>query len=131
VQFSARKGVFTRERAMERTQFVNEDVDDADRIVFSHVVVKEFGKQTPCVRSSPSTKRFIKNPDSIHQDSNPANVFTQPGPEGDLQDRPDERARSAGKRSSAEGMSCAGLVILLETHFLGVAWTRVALRYPP
>jgi hypothetical protein len=26
--------------------------------------------------SSPSTKRFIKNPDSIHQDSNPTNVFT-------------------------------------------------------
>jgi hypothetical protein len=24
----------------------------------------------------PSTKRFIKNPDSIHQDSNPTNVFT-------------------------------------------------------
>ena len=30
--------------------------------------------------SSPSTKRFIKNPDSIHQDSNPTNVFTQPAP---------------------------------------------------
>jgi hypothetical protein len=25
-------------------------------------------------------KRFIKNPDSIHQDSNPTNVFTQPAP---------------------------------------------------
>jgi hypothetical protein len=33
--------------------------------------------KTPCVRSSPSTKRFIKNPDSIHQDSNPTNVFTR------------------------------------------------------
>jgi hypothetical protein len=32
----------------------------------------------PCNRSSPSTKRFIKNPDSIHQDSNPTNVFTKP-----------------------------------------------------
>ena len=38
----------------------------------------------PCNRSSPSTKRFIKNPDLIHQDSNPTNVFTQPGPLADL-----------------------------------------------
>ena len=30
---------------------------------------------TPCLRSSPSTKRFIKNPDLIYQDSNPTNVF--------------------------------------------------------
>src|ERR1700722_19863402 len=29
------------------------------------------------------TKRFIKNPDSILQDSNPANVFTQPAPQAD------------------------------------------------
>jgi Ser/Thr protein kinase RdoA (MazF antagonist) len=36
--------------------------------------------KTPWLRSSPSTKRFIKNPDSIHQDSNPTNVFTQPAP---------------------------------------------------
>ena len=27
---------------------------------------------------APTTKRFIKNPDSIHQDSNPTNVFTHP-----------------------------------------------------
>jgi hypothetical protein len=31
----------------------------------------------------PSTKRFIKNPDSIHQDSNPTNVCTQPAPNRD------------------------------------------------
>ena len=40
--------------------------------------------ETPCVRSSPSTKRFIKNPDSLHQDSNPTNVFSQPAPGAEL-----------------------------------------------
>ena len=57
-------------------QLVDKDVDRPHRIVFSYVVVKS-GSKTPCVRSSPSTKRFIKNPDSIHQDSNPTTVFTR------------------------------------------------------
>src|SRR5271154_1079119 len=42
------------------------------------------GSKTPCRRSSPSTKRFIKNPDSMRQDSNSTDVFTQPGPTGDV-----------------------------------------------
>jgi hypothetical protein len=33
---------------------------------------------------APTTKRFIKNPDSIHQDSNPTNVFAQPAPNCDI-----------------------------------------------
>ena len=28
-----------------QVEFVNEDIDDADRIVFSHVIVEEFGEQ--------------------------------------------------------------------------------------
>src|SRR3984957_7646634 len=36
------------------------------------------GSKTPCRRSPPSTKRFIKNPDSMRPDSNSTDVFTQP-----------------------------------------------------
>jgi hypothetical protein len=35
----------TRKAQRFQVEFVNEDIDDADRIVLSHVVVKEFGKQ--------------------------------------------------------------------------------------
>src|ERR1700722_19744890 len=45
------------------------------------------GSKTPCRRSSPSTKRFIKNPDSIRQDSNSTDVFTQPQSTADLRGR--------------------------------------------
>ena len=61
-------------------QFVDEDVDRPHRIVFSHVIVKELGEQNALPAVLTLTKRFIKNPDSILQDSNPTNVFTQPGP---------------------------------------------------
>ena len=56
----------TRKAQPPQIQLIDEDVDRPHRIVFSHVVVKELGSKTPCLRSSPSTKRFIKNPNSIH-----------------------------------------------------------------
>ena len=61
-------------------QLVDEHVDRPHRIVFSHVIVNELGEQNASRSVLPSTKRFIKNPDSIHQDSNPTNVFAQPAP---------------------------------------------------
>ena len=35
----------TRKAQRVQVEFVNEDIDDADRIVFRHVVVKELGEQ--------------------------------------------------------------------------------------
>src|SRR3954451_8551151 len=53
-----------------QVEFVNEDIDDADRIVLRHVVVQAGGKRCRCWRSSPSTKRFIPTPadrESLYQ----------------------------------------------------------------
>ena len=69
--------------------------DDTNRIVLGDVVFKTIWQPNACLRSSPSTKRFIKNPDSKHQDFNPTNVFTQSGPEGDLPGTEGKRQEAA------------------------------------
>jgi hypothetical protein len=67
--------------ALIRGGLLTEETQNDTRAVKTATAFYEFLDRTlPCVRSSPSTKRFIKNPDSIHQDSNPTNVFTQPAP---------------------------------------------------
>src|SRR5271155_3764132 len=65
---------------LPQIQLVDEDVNHPDRIVLADIIVEILRSKTPCRLSSPSTKRFIKNPDSIRQDSTSANVFTQPRP---------------------------------------------------
>jgi hypothetical protein len=62
-------------------QLVDKHVDRPHRIVFTYVVVKELGQQNALRAVLALDKALIKNPDSIHQDSNPTNVFTQPASE--------------------------------------------------
>jgi hypothetical protein len=92
----------TRKAQRFQVQFVNEDIDDADRIVFSHVVVKEFGKQNPLRSILALDKALHQEPRLNPQDSNPTNVFTQPGPRAPLRGWSDERAVRATLRSKAK-----------------------------
>src|ERR1700733_1864608 len=50
------------------------------RLSLNYCTSRLSGSSVACRRSSPSMNRFIKNPDSTHQDSNPTNVSTQAGP---------------------------------------------------
>ena len=43
-------------------QFINEGIDDADRVIFPDVVVQQSGSKISWLRSWPSTKRFIPVP---------------------------------------------------------------------
>jgi hypothetical protein len=65
-------------------QLADEDVDRPQRIVFSYVVVKELGQQNALPAVLAPNKALHQKPDSIHQVSNPTNVFTQPAPEADI-----------------------------------------------
>jgi hypothetical protein len=65
-------------------QFVDERVDHSHRIIFGYVIVEELGKQNALRSVLALNKALLKNPDSILQDSNPTNVFTQPAPFCDI-----------------------------------------------
>jgi hypothetical protein len=43
-------------------QFINEGIDDTDRVIFLDVVVQAAGSKMSWLRSWPSTKRFIPIP---------------------------------------------------------------------
>jgi hypothetical protein len=58
-------------------QFVDEDVDHPHRIVFSHVIVEKLGEQNALPSVFALNKALHQEPDSMRQDSNPTDVFTQ------------------------------------------------------
>jgi hypothetical protein len=89
-------------------QLVDKHGNRPHRIVFSYEVVKKLGEQNALRSVLALNKRFIQNPDSIHQDSDPTNGFTQPDallrrflrrPSDDRR-RPSKDARSATPKSS-------------------------------
>ena len=71
----------TRKAQPPQIQLVDKHVDRPHRIVFTYVIVEELGEQNALPAVLPFDKALRQDPELIHQDSNPTNVFTQPGPE--------------------------------------------------